>query len=293
MKETNRCLKCSCSDCGFRTSLKKKMWIHDCTGLKKNRKYNCDECDFGSHSTVNLRMHIESKHEGVIHRCKDCNYKTQNERELTRHRKTIHEKYKCEFCNFDTIKYCELMEHVNANHLDYFLLGNEFLCRLCDYRATTRNTVRLHVKVKHRGVRHQCDLCDSSFVRSHLLIRHKEVKHEASSTIFSCTLCNYKSTRKDAVTRHTRAMHEGKRYNCTICAYKAYDMGTIKRHLKTKHNKYLVYTVNGGLNPREPKTGQFVPTTAPRVHQNSMVKIEQGQTLETNHLSGIIVQKCK
>lgn len=50
-------------------------------------------------------------------------------------------------------------------------------CNICNYRAITRQVLRIHER-KHSGHKpHNCDLCCSKFSTASNLIKHKQRRH--------------------------------------------------------------------------------------------------------------------
>ena len=64
--------------------------------------FDCDECNAVFKSRSALRLHIQSKHEGVIYRCDKCDFKTTLQGNLARHKKGRHEgiMYNCTQCDY-------------------------------------------------------------------------------------------------------------------------------------------------------------------------------------------------
>ena len=53
-------------------------------------KFQCEQCNYGSSSTFNLRRHIMSKHEGVTYPCSYCDYKAMQTGHLKTHIRNVH-----------------------------------------------------------------------------------------------------------------------------------------------------------------------------------------------------------
>ena len=54
-------------------------------------KYGCDQCEYKATRTSNLRVHKQSKHEGVQYSCDQCEYKAGRKENLKMHKKVINE----------------------------------------------------------------------------------------------------------------------------------------------------------------------------------------------------------
>ena len=55
-------------------------------------KYPCSQCDFKATRDSNLKIHIESVHEGIKYPCSQCDYKATQQSHLKRH---IDSRHKC------------------------------------------------------------------------------------------------------------------------------------------------------------------------------------------------------
>ena len=68
---------------------------------KKDGKNQCRQCDYENSALYNLRLHVESKHEGVRYPCNQCDYKATREVHLRRHKEIKHEgvRYPCDKCD--------------------------------------------------------------------------------------------------------------------------------------------------------------------------------------------------
>ena len=59
-------------------------------------------------------QHIQTIHDGIMHDCKQCDYKATNRKSLRNHTKTVHEglKYVCEPCNLQFTQESSLKRHI-------------------------------------------------------------------------------------------------------------------------------------------------------------------------------------
>jgi len=76
----------------------------------------------------------------------------------------------------------------------------------CDYVTHDQTNLKLHIQIKHDGVR------------------------------FPCHLCNFFATRKSTLKTHIASIHEGIKYPCDLCTYAATQKSALKRHMRTIHN---------------------------------------------------------
>merc|ERR1712126_525291 len=61
------------------------------------------------------------------------------------------------------------------------------------------------------------------------------IKLEEEDNLFSCSYCNFQSSRSNNVKRHEEGIHEGIRYDCDQCDYKAKDKSRLNVHQKNVH----------------------------------------------------------
>jgi len=85
---------------------------------EKKRKHFCEECNYSSARPSDLRIHIESKHQGVRYPCGDCEYAATEPRQLKRHREAKHEgiRYPCDECEYAATQMCHLTKHKKRRH---------------------------------------------------------------------------------------------------------------------------------------------------------------------------------
>jgi hypothetical protein len=77
------------------------------------KKFNCDVCDFSTHNKTNFKYHLDSKKhkiaigletkkdEVIIHQCNQCEYNSDRTYNLKLHIENIHDnqKIRCDYCN--------------------------------------------------------------------------------------------------------------------------------------------------------------------------------------------------
>ena len=64
--------------------------------------YSCGECLYKAKNRYNLRIHEESKHEGVCYSCDHCGYRAKWKKNLKQHVESQHEgvRYSCVQCDY-------------------------------------------------------------------------------------------------------------------------------------------------------------------------------------------------
>ena len=103
---------------------------------------------------------------------------------------------------------------------------SEYLCDLCDYKATKPGALRKHIELFHETKLEQCTLCpyegEKQLFKKHLMI------HEAN---FPCTLCHFNASTAGNLKRHIEEKHEGTKFPCSKCPYKASTPGHLEYHI--------------------------------------------------------------
>ena len=110
--------------------------------------------------------------------------------------------------------------------------GPKFACNQCDYQATMKKYLTIHIESKHEG-KYACNQCDFQALYKSHLTRHRQSKHEGVK--HACNQCDFQSTRQDHLTTHIQSKHEGVRYGCNHCDYEATNQTNLNTHIQGKH----------------------------------------------------------
>merc|ERR1712126_354831 len=104
----------------------------------------CQDCDFQTHSKMNLIRHKKLVHDQVFHQCGDCEYRTAIKSDFNRHRNEVHLKlstYQCYYCDFQSSRRNYLKKHIEKAHI---------ACNPpCIYRSKTYKDHLRHVEANH------------------------------------------------------------------------------------------------------------------------------------------------
>ena len=91
----------------------------------------------------------------------------------------------------------------------------------------------IHSLTLNMNMNNKCSECDySSSCRSNLL-RHSRSKHKGVR--YSCSECDYSAAYKENLLRHSKAKHQGVKYSCSECAFSASYKGALLKHSKSIH----------------------------------------------------------
>ena len=84
---------------GVRGTKRKKSDV----SIKKDGKYQCQQCDYKNNCSSNLRKHVTAKHDGVRYSCDKCDYRATQQQNLKKHKEYKHEgvRYPCDKCDYN------------------------------------------------------------------------------------------------------------------------------------------------------------------------------------------------
>ena len=179
---------------------------------KKVTNFSCEHCDFQATRKANLKVHIESKHEGVKWACNQCPYQASYQGNLWEHKRGVHmglkkeAKYTCSLCDYRATIKSNLLIHMQSKHESAVQDKIEkFQCEHCDFQTTRKPYLKVHIGAQHLGVRYPCNECGFQFKGQSHLIAHKRTVHEGLR--FSCDQCDFSATRKDIIRNHIQSKH--------------------------------------------------------------------------------------
>ena len=87
-------------------------------------------------------------HEGVLYKCKICDFTNKHQSELRIHKQTIHEgfRFKCSRCPFEAKRKNNLRTHNEIKHE-----GVKFYCDQCEFSALSQSSIKTHIEAQHGG----------------------------------------------------------------------------------------------------------------------------------------------
>ena len=230
----------SCSKCSYVTNYvfhlqahKKKMHFTDfnfCSLCNSNKAFA---------SQASLKEHVRN-HTCFMRLCRTCNLYFSSRLAYTKHWRTKHRKpdtmISCKYCQYKCDKKLSLLSHMHRLHRDLLKDPDELLqhvcltcnrrfsglnslknhqrshtgerpyaCNHCDYKAIRPKEIRAHVKRLHSQA-FSCNDCPRRFTDEKSLQTHVKIDF----CVHKCSLCIFKSPRKDAFESHLRKMHRDK-----------------------------------------------------------------------------------
>jgi len=143
------------SDQFINTNLKTNADTNNSKSVVQNtdNKFSCDQCNKQFSGKQILKIHIQSKHEGVMFACNQCDKKFTQQGHLATHIKSKHEgvKYPCNQCDYQATQHGNLITHIKSKHE-----GVKYACNQCDHQATQQSHLATHIQSKHEGVNPSC-----------------------------------------------------------------------------------------------------------------------------------------
>ena len=137
----------------------------------------------------------------------------------------------CEQCYFMTEANEYLVQHQKALHIKaeptYGELGIQTDSKLSLVDHTPDNM----------GKPFRCESCEYQTTRRGNLVRHTQKMHEGNK--YHCVTCDFQTTSSGSLRIHNQSKHgekrKGRRYKCDMCNYQTTDRKNMRRHKQSKH----------------------------------------------------------
>ena len=87
-------------------------------GPGSSKQYICEKCEAVFQTKDGLRLHRQSKHEGVQYSCNQCEFKATQRGNLKAHQEAVHDgiKYSCNLCEYQTTRLSNVRKHKESKH---------------------------------------------------------------------------------------------------------------------------------------------------------------------------------
>lgn len=176
---------------------------------------------------------------------KTFNFSSDLEQHMLTHAPPDDKPFKCKVCEKAFAKKYNLNVHTRVHsglffftnfccvNVFFFLGERPYVCSKCGKTYSTRSNFSTHMNSAHCDEkRHQCKLCDKSFVHPRILRIHMR-KHTGEKP-FMCQICGKLFSKNIHLTIHTR-IHTGERpYVCNVCGKGFTTSGNLNKHKKIK-----------------------------------------------------------
>ena len=239
----------SCNLCDYKSAIKSHLTEHIKYMHLKSENEICAECNKSvqkRYLTKHMRKFHSETSKSLIEDVKfvikedttadnDVSENNVTDKDIKNHedsKQSFSKKYQCTFCEKEYRYIKDLNCHTQSVHE-----GVTYNCSIdnCDYTATRRDSLRIHIKTVHFNQMHECNLCEYKAKRKCHLNEHFKYMHVKIENEI-CTECNT-SVQKRYLTKHMRRFHsEGQpKFFCKLCTYQTIYKDCMKNHIARKH----------------------------------------------------------
>ena len=206
--------KHNCDLCDFKTEYKFKLKHHITKSHNPKTRRTCDLCGKSYASGYKLRLHVREVHEGSRkYSCTECDFTASRGYELknhkySKHNEGTHQPLLCEFCPYSNVKQASLKNHRERMHMQL-----KYKCETegCEYIANCRSSAREHKALhtaQQNGDSLQCSTCGKEFLTKKRLTSHGRYhKDKTEPTEKKCDFCDYKTLKPKMLDRHVYFRH--------------------------------------------------------------------------------------
>ncbi|KAF5278820.1 hypothetical protein FQR65_LT03508 [Abscondita terminalis] len=209
----------------------------------------CDKCDFKTHVLVHFNGHVKKHEPGWTLesslKCTQCEYVATSTGRLNTHFKIhIREKpFACKWCSYRCSYSCTMAKHKNKCHFsceqneaqqDRDSPNMNERSDKCNYTTSIRGRTQTHLRTHAEEKPFACKLCNfKTSYRSNIKKHTTKLHSNPTKELFSCKDCSYRTYVKLHFTGHLRIHTGEKPFACKLCDYKT----TFKCNLRTHEKK--------------------------------------------------------
>merc|ERR1719342_2028628 len=199
-----------------------------------NDCYKCLVCGFNSNYKQSIVGHAETHIEGLEYTCKYCKKIVKTRNHLSNHISTNHREERKAESSKAAESLTRVEEPIKLNEKK--ISGNEqqtenIFCTNCNEHFETEITLRLHQTI----CKIQTDASGEPESDYHLE-KAKEMVEKLGDS-FKCIICEYSSSFKSNVIRHTEIHVEGFNYSCKYCPLKVKTRNNLNGHISSHHRE--------------------------------------------------------
>ena len=230
--------KFQCELCDYKAALPVSLKKHIARMHAVTDPVKCDICHKLLKNQETLKIHVSLMHvKQKSVQCDQCDYKAKSNGLLKRHVRIVHEKIKphvCHICGkgFNTTT---LMK----NHMDNIHNSDNksYICERCGKSFSSLTTFKIHVN-SHQLFQ-MCTICDRIFTAKSKLRNHLGIDHQVNCTIddmFVCPHCNKKHVSSNDLNEHLHTEHGFvKEHLCSQCDKPFASKPMLTLHLLEQH----------------------------------------------------------
>ncbi|KAL5274738.1 hypothetical protein ACFFRR_001045 [Megaselia abdita] len=163
--------------------------------------------------------------------CPKCNDGFDHQKDLYLHAAEIHEEFTltCKKCGKRFSRIEEMKLH-RLSHIEKPSHGNDFDCKVCGRKFTSRKGAEYHAEVKHLSLNYECLYCSKNYPSAINLNRHINQQHSNVRMHF-CSLCDRDFSTLDHLKKHVESGHQKvKNFLCTVCGKTFSQLCHLKEH---------------------------------------------------------------
>ncbi|KAK7791601.1 hypothetical protein R5R35_002230 [Gryllus longicercus] len=231
-----------CSMCSFKSKRASHFTRHMKLHNEVSKLFKCNQCSFTSIRLSHLRRH-ELNHSKLTLACNICQYQTNSQKLLVRHKRFKHSApevpevkkdiLQCQHCAYQTSRSHLLQRHTKV-HESNALLIQEYHCKQCSYKTNRKEHFVRHTNNIHEGRRpFLCHWCGKAFKRQDALKQHSST-HTAQDAV-TCPECG-KGCRSHAHLSQHMTVHSTERlFLCELCGASFKTRAVQRKHMFTIH----------------------------------------------------------
>ena len=230
--------------------------------------YLCEICNVEMGSLKGMKLHKETVHLGIVHKCLICDHVATQKSNLATHYRGLHKVplvhfcdhctmifpnidhlykhiednhgnkgFSCKQCDFKSLQKAKLYQHIKSEHehlKKYRERYKTFNCQNCKFSCQTRSGWTMHNRIKHLGIEYPCNICGKKFgQKSSLIIHQTQTVHAfKEKKVYQCKKCSMTFDNNTSLYEHLTTVHKEKNIvKCSECDYFSYG----KKYMRTRH----------------------------------------------------------
>ncbi|KAB5513546.1 hypothetical protein GE09DRAFT_630353 [Coniochaeta sp. 2T2.1] len=163
----------------------------------------CSMCPMTFNEEWELRRHEPRHSSNDKFQCASCTWSTKNPGSLVTHRKVAHNEHAGGNSTMPPSVSTVLVQMPQTGE-------NPYECNLCGSSFDRQEDLNQHNQKQHDDeAQYGCQSCGESFVYPFSLREHEAIRHSTNRLL--CEICEKRFSKKSALCRHRREIHEGKK----------------------------------------------------------------------------------